>query len=307
MIYTTTLNPSIDYIAYVTDFQIGIMNRSQESQVYPGGKGINVSMVLNHLGMENIALGILAGFTGEEIERILKESGCNTDFVHLEQGCSRINVKIKSTEESELNGNGPIITDKDLDLLYQKFLTLKEGDILILSGSIPESLRPDIYAKIMEKCQDKKIQIIVDASGPLLMNALKHHPYLIKPNNFELAECIGRALNSKDDFILGAKELQRLGAKNVMVSLGAQGALLLDEIGKIHECPAPKGKAINSTGAGDSMIAGFLKGLTESKDMTHALEMAVAAGSATAFSMTLATFDEVKTQLANIHKEKNSQ
>ena len=307
MIYTTTLNPSIDYIAYVTDFQIGIMNRSQESQVYPGGKGINVSMVLNHLGLENVALGILAGFTGNEIERLLKESGCNTDFIHLKQGCSRINVKIKSTEESELNGNGPIITDLELELLYQKFSTLKEGDILILSGSIPESLSHDIYAKIMERCQDKKIQIIVDASGPLLMNALKHHPYLIKPNNFELAECIGRALKSKDDYILGAKELQRLGARNVMVSLGAQGALVLDETGKIHECPAPKGKAVNSTGAGDSMIAGFIKGLTESDDMSHALEMSVAAGSATAFSMSLATYEEIKTQLANIQNEKNSQ
>jgi 1-phosphofructokinase len=305
VIYTTTLNPSIDYIAYVSDFEIGIMNRCQDSQYYPGGKGINVSMVLNTLGLDNIALGFVAGYTGCEIEKMLKDSGCHTDFIHLKQGCSRINVKIKSTEESELNGNGPVITKEALEFLYQKFEALKEGDLLILSGSIPESLSPDIYAKIMERCQNKNIEIIVDASGPLLMNTLKYHPYLIKPNNFELAECIGKTLNSKEDFIVGAKELHRLGAKNVMVSLGAQGALLLDETGKIHECPAPKGKAINSTGAGDSMIAGFLKGRSESEDMTHALEMAVAAGSATAFSMSLASLAEVTDQLSNIQKQKS--
>lgn len=304
MIYTTTLNPSIDYIGYVSDFQLGSMNRCQDTQVYPGGKGINVSMVLNHLGLENVALGFVAGFTGNEIEKLLIDQGCTTDFIHLKQGFSRINVKIKSAEESELNGTGPVITKDDLELLYQKMALIKEGDILILSGSIPDGVNPDLYGKIMERCQDKKIEIIVDASGPLLMNALKYRPYLIKPNNFELAECIGRSLKSKEDHILAAKELQSQGAKNVMVSLGAQGALLLDEAGKIHTCPAPKGKAINSTGAGDSMIAGFLKGLAESNDMAHALDMAVAAGSATAFSMSLATLEEVTAQLANIQTQK---
>lgn len=302
MIYTTTLNPSIDYICYVNDVQLNTMNRCRETQHHPGGKGINVSMMLNHLGLDNVALGFVAGYTGLEIERLVKAEGVKTDFVHLQKGCSRINVKIKSDDETEVNGNGPLITDSDLESLYEKMALIQNGDLLILSGSIPESLSHDIYANIMTHLQDKKIRIIVDASGPLLMNALRYGPYLIKPNNFELAECIGRALTSKEDYILAAKELQKLGARNVMVSLGALGALLVDETGQVHQCPAPKGKVINTTGAGDSMIAGFLKGKTESDDWQYALEMAVATGSATAFSKSLATLDEVRTQFNTIHK-----
>lgn len=302
MIFTVTFNPSIDYIASVPDFKLGRINRTLKSRIFPGGKGINVSLVLNHLGIPNVALGFIAGFTGNEIEQCLRDQDCLSDFIHLNQGNSRINVKIKADEETELNGNGPLITAQDLENLFRKIAQIRDGDILVLSGSIPESLSLDTYEQIMRQCGSKKIRIIVDASGPLLLNTLKNHPYLIKPNNYELEEAVGRKLTSRQAILNAASELQKRGARNILVSLGKHGAILLDESGKIYECAAPSGNLINSTGAGDSMIAGFLKGQSESDDPAHALRMAVAAGSASAFSMTLATRDEVQTQFDRIEK-----
>lgn len=301
MIYTVTLNPSLDYIVSVQDFQVGIVNRTKDELLYPGGKGINVSMVLKNLGIESTALGFIAGFTGKELGRKLNEKGIYTDFISVKQGMSRINVKIRSNQESEINGIGPNISENEMDLLYEKLNQLNDEDILVLAGSIPESVPSTIYKDIMEKLIDKKIKIVVDATKDLLVNVLSYKPFLVKPNNHELGEIFGVELHSREDVIPYANKLREMGAQNVLVSMAGEGAVLVTEQGDVYITEAPKGKLKNSVGAGDSMVAGFIAGYLNSKDYKEAFKMGVCTGSASAFSEELATKDEVL-NLLNSHK-----
>ncbi len=303
MIYTITFNPSIDYIVSVDHFQIGNVNRTSNEYLLPGGKGINVSIVLNNLGIESIALGFIAGFTGNEIKRRVEEEfQIKTDFINVENGYSRINFKMKSDEESEVNGNGPLITESHLSQLKQKLLRLKSGDILVLSGSIPSCVSKDIYSHIMSELKEKDINIVVDATGELLMNVLEHKPFLIKPNNHELAEMFHVKLSGIEDIIKYAKKLQKLGARNVLISMAGDGALFICENGKVYFSEAPKGKVKNSVGAGDSMVAGFIAGYVNIKDYVQAFKTGIATGSASAFSENLATQEEVEALLRTIHE-----
>ena len=293
MIYTVTLNPSLDYIMHLNCLKINTMNRSIKEEVYPGGKGINVSIVLNHLNIPNKALGFIAGFTGNEIQRLSHHYGIDSDFIMLDRGNSRINVKLKEVNETEINGVGPQITPQDLRDLYDKLSPLQDGDFLVLAGIIPCGGPADIYKNIMKLLADKKIKIVVDTTKELLLNVLKYKPFLIKPNRFELAETFGVELNNEEDLIIYGKKLQELGAQNVLISLGENGAILLTAEGDIMSTPALKGSMINTMGAGDAMVAGFIAGYTKTKNLEQALKLAVAAGSATAFSPWLATQDEI--------------
>lgn len=294
MIYTVTFNPAIDYIVRLPKLNIGDINRVAYEQVLRGGKGINVSIVLQNLGISNTALGFIAGFTGQEIIRQLQKLGCQCDFISLPDSFSRINVKIKTTEnETEINGQGPTIPQIAIDKLFSKLNTLQENDILILAGSIPQSLPDNIYEQILTHLATKKIHIVVDATKNLLLNTLKFHPFLIKPNIHELEELFHTSLNTSTEIIQHAQKLQKLGAKNVLISLGKDGAILIDEYKNVHQSTAPKGKLINSIGAGDSMIAGFLAGYKQTKDYHQALLMGIATGSRSAFSSNLATKDAV--------------
>lgn len=293
MIYTVTFNPSLDYIATVENFTCGIVNRTKEEIIFPGGKGINVSMVLKNLGHESTALGFLAGFTGREIQRLLEEKGIETDFISVDKGISRINVKLRSDEESEINGQGPAISGEDIKKLYEKLDALKDGDILVLAGSIPDVMPDSMYMDIMKHLQGKKLKIVVDATRDLLVNVLQYHPFLIKPNNHELGEIFGVTIENKEDVITYAKELQQKGACNVLVSMAGEGAVLAAEDGSIFKAEAPKGKVVNSVGAGDSMVAGFLAGYLEHGSYADAFRMGVCTGSASAFSEELATRAEV--------------
>lgn len=300
MIYTVTFNPSLDYVVDVAEFEVGRVNRTSKETIYPGGKGINVSMVLKHLGYENTAFGFLAGFTGNHIEELLKAEGITTDFIQVESGCSRINVKLRSTMETEINGQGPEIMPEDIKKLYQKLDGLKEDDILVLAGSIPDVMPGSMYMDIMNYLQDKHLKIVVDATKDLLLNVLKYHPFLIKPNNHELAEMLQVEINDKKDVIKYASKLQEMGARNVLISMAGEGAVLITEDGNVFESEAPKGKVKNSVGAGDSMVAGFLAGYLNTKNYSHAFKMGVCTGSASAFSDTLATKDEVE-ELLKMH------
>ncbi len=293
MIYTVTFNPSLDYVVKVNNLKLGRVNRTEEEEVYPGGKGINVSIVLKNLGYDSSALGFIAGFTGNEIERRVSEFGCKSDFIKLNEGLSRINVKIKSNEESEVNGGGPHINEEALNSLYKKLDNLKNGDILVLAGSIPKSLPEDIYEKIMERLQKKEIKIIVDATKDLLVNVLKFKPFLIKPNNHELGEIFNVELRTDEEIIEYAKKLQDKGARNVLISMAGDGAIFLSESGDIIKSGVPKGEVKNSVGAGDSMVAGFIAGYLKNYNFKEAFKMGVATGSATAFSEGLATKDEI--------------
>lgn len=293
MIYTVTFNPSLDYAVNVESLKTGKINRCNTELILPGGKGINVSVVLNNLGIENIALGFVAGFTGDKIKSDLNDMGCRTDFITLENGMSRINVKIKSDEETEINGNGPEIRNKDIEKLFEQFKKLDNGDILVISGSIPKTLPQNIYEKILEQIQVKNIRTVVDATNDLLKNVLKYKPFLIKPNNHELGEMFGKTINTDDEIIECGKKLQAMGAKNVLISMAKDGAILIGEDGYTYKSNAPKGKVINSVGAGDSMVAGFLAGYMQSGNLKKAFNMGVAAGSASAFSKFLATKQEV--------------
>lgn len=288
MIYTVTLNPSLDYFLSVEHFAIGKTNRSDVEVYRPGGKGINVSWVLHNLGLESTALGFLAGFTGQEIKRQMESTGITTDFIELSQGMSRLNVKIKQMDATEINASGPILSEENLKQLREKLAVLKKGDILILSGSLPGSVSTDIYKTLMEQVQGKEIPVIVDAIGDALLKTLPLHPFFIKPNHQELSELFDVELTTREQVIPYAKKLQEQGARNVLVSLGGAGAVLVDQDGCIHESEAPKGKLINAVGAGDSMVAGFLTGYLEKRDMEHAFLMGVATGSASAFSEGLA-------------------
>lgn len=292
MIYTVTFNPAIDYVVHVDKMALGKLNRSVTEQMYIGGKGINVSIVLARLGMKSTALGFVAGFTGKAIEDGAAKAGIETDFVHLNNGCSRINVKIKAGEETELNGQGPGIPESALAQLYEKLDKLQDGDTLVLAGSIPASLPGDIYELILARLAGKSIRTVVDAAGDLLLHVLKYKPFFIKPNLQELEELFGVELKTTDHILARAKELQAKGAVNVLVSMADRGAVLLDEQGRVHRCGVCRGRVWNSVGAGDSMVAGFLAGL-ESGDSEYALKLGTAAGGATAFSDGLAGKDRI--------------
>ena len=300
MIYTVTFNPSLDYIVKLDVFKPGEVNRTKTELLYCGGKGINVSIVLKNLGFTSKALGFIAGFTGKEIENRLNTLGCESDFIELTNGLSRINVKVKAEEESEINGQGPLIDEAALTALFSQLDTLTAGDTLVLAGSIPNTLPSDIYEKIMAHLMDKDIHIIVDATCSLLLNVLKYKPFLIKPNNHELGEMFGVTLKSDEEIITYAKKLQDLGAQNVLISMAGAGAILLTSNKDVYKSQAPKGTVINSVGAGDSMVAGFLAGYLESGDLQKAFKMGVATGSASAFSEELATKDEVEKLLNSL-------
>ena len=294
MIYTVTFNPAIDYIISVNDIKMGNVNRSQGEYILYGGKGINGSIVLNNLGIKSKALGFVAGFTGLEIEGGLKRLGVDTDFVHVENGMSRINVKIKSDSETEVNGQGPEISKDNIEELLDKLSDIKDGDYLVLAGSIPKSVPNDIYEKIMERFYERDIRIIVDATKELLLNILKYKPFLIKPNNYELGEIFGVECKSEEDIIMYGIKLQEMGARNVLISRAGDGAILLTETKETYITSPPKGTVVNSVGAGDSMIAGFIADYIKNKDYESALKYATATGSATAFSEGLAEKNKVE-------------
>lgn len=295
MIYTVTFNPSLDYIVSMEkDFQIGMTNRTSAEQMFPGGKGINVSIVLKNLGIENTALGFTAGFTGKQIENEIRKMGLLTNFISINNGFSRINVKLKDYDGTEINGMGPDIDAISVDQLYKQLDRLKEGDAIVLAGSIPKCLPDSIYSDILERLLGKGILFVVDAVGDLLLNVLKYQPFFIKPNNHELGDIFNVTLNTREEVVPYAKKLQERGARNVLVSMAGEGAVLVDEEGNVHSAEAPKGNLINAVGAGDSMVAGFLAGWTMKKDYDYAFKMGVSAGSASAFSELLATKDEIE-------------
>ena len=298
MIYTVTFNPALDYVIRLETLELGETNRCHGEELYFGGKGVNVSLVLRELGKENTALGFVAGFTGEALEQNLREQGICAEFIHLKEGLTRINVKMKAEQETEINAQGPAIDAEALEALFAKLDTLAEGDTLVLAGSIPASLPADIYEKILARLQGKGIRFVVDATGKLLMNVLKYKPFLIKPNHRELEELVGRALNGSAEIAEGAKELQKLGARNVLISRGKDGALLLDETGAVSEMPAVGGKPVNTVGAGDSMVAGFIAGVEQGYDYT--LKLGSAAGGATACQAGLAKATDIEAHLKEI-------
>ena len=294
MIYTVTFNPSLDYIVSVDNFQLGMTNWTSSELMLPGGKGINVSTVLKNLGIRSTALGFLAGFTGEEIRRQLETLGVKTDFITLDEGLSRINLKLKSIDGTEINGNGPHIKTEHMEQLMTKLEALKQGDVLVLAGSIPSDVSDDIYEVIMQMLKDRGVMIVVDATKNLLLNVLSHHPFLIKPNNHELGEIFNVKLTTRESVVPYAKKLQEMGAQNVLVSMAGSGAVLLAADGSAYMTPAPKGELKNGVGAGDSMVAGFVAGWLEKQDYEYAFRMGVATGSASAFSEQLATAAQVQ-------------
>lgn len=293
-IYTVTFNPSLDYIVSVDDFKLGMTNRTTSELMLPGGKGINVSIVLKNLSLDTTALGFIAGFVGEEIKAQVEKMGIVSDFIPIGKGNSRINMKLKSIDGTEINGMGPEINKEKTMQLFEKLDHLKKGDILVLAGSIPVTMPDSIYRDIMIRLKEKEVMIVVDATKDLLVNVLEHHPFLIKPNNHELGEIFGVELKTRKDVIPYALKLKEKGAVNVLVSMAGEGAVLAAADGTIYESPAPKGTIINGVGAGDSMVAGFLAGWLEKQDYGHAFKMGVAAGSASVFSEFLATKEEVE-------------
>lgn len=300
MIYTVTFNPSIDYIVSMNNFELGKTNRTTDEKMFPGGKGINVSTVLNNLGIANTALGFIAGFTGTEIKRLTMERGILCDFITLSEGNNRINVKLKDFDGTEINGSGPSIPDAKLQELICQLQKLNPGDTLVLAGSIPSSLPSDIYQQIMAMLKNKGIQIVVDATNELLLKCLPFHPFLIKPNKHELEEIFEVTIQTKEEVIHYACLLQERGARNVLVSLSSDGAVFVSENGETFKTDVPPGKLINAVGAGDSMIAGFLTGWETTGDYKHTFHMAVACGSASAYSEELATKKEVEKLLVHL-------
>ena len=301
MIYTVTFNPALDYAIHVDNYRPGEVNRMSYENILPGGKGINVSIVLKHLGMESTALGFIAGFTGEEIRRRLTEDfGCASDFIVLPSGTSRINVKLKTDTETDINGQGPDIGQEAIDALFAKVDAIADGDVLAISGSIPDSLPDDMYERIMQRLEGRDIRIAVDATRDLLTNVLRYRPFLIKPNNHELGEIYGVTLKTREEVVPYAKKMQERGARNVLISMAGEGAVLVDEEGGVHMHEAPKGTVVNSVGAGDSMVAGFLAGFLQSGDYEQAFRLGISSGSASAFSANLATHDEIMSLLATL-------
>ena len=302
MIYTVTFNPSLDYIVSVDNMELGVVNRTNKEIINPGGKGINVSMVLKNLGYDSTALGFRAGFTGQEIARLMEEQGIKSDFIEVKNGLSRINVKVRSDKESEINGMGPAISDEDIEKLYSQLEKLNDGDTLVLAGSIPSMMPETMYSDIMERLSEKNLRIVVDATKDLLVNVLKYHPFLIKPNNHELGEIYGVTLKTRDEVIPYARKMQEKGARNVLVSMAGEGAVLLTEDNQVFETAPPKGEVLNSVGAGDSMVAGFIAGSLEAKDYEKAFYMGVCTGSASAFSEGMATKESVRNLLEQFGK-----
>ena len=306
MIYTVTFNPAIDYIAEVNEVNKEKTNRALSEKVLAGGKGINVSIVLKNLGIENIALGFIAGFTGKEIKRQVENHGIKTDFVYIDDKFSRINIKLQSkvagivSTETAINGEGPKITDKEIEELMKKIDKLEKGDYLVLAGSTSRKMKDDIYEKICKRIENKQIKIVADATGKLLVNVLKHNPFLIKPNKEELEEIFEDKINTNEEIIMYAKKLQEMGAQNVLISLGKEGAILITKEKNVIYSKAPKGVVVNSVGAGDSMVAGFLAGLLIHDDYEKAFKMGIAAGSASTFSENLATKDEILYQFSKL-------
>ena len=301
MIYTVTFNPAIDYVVRLdAPLEVGQVNRACGEDCVLGGKGINVSGVLAQLGCPSVALGFVAGETGAWLERGLAAQGLHTDFVHLENGMTRINVKIKAAQETELNGAGPEIPEAALQELEEKLDSLTENDVLILAGSIPASLPQDVYERLLARLDGRGVRCVVDATRALLVNVLPYHPFLIKPNNHELGEIVGRTLTTDADITAAARTLQEKGARNVLVSMAGDGALLLDEKGEVHRIGTPKGRVVNSVGAGDSMVAGFVAGYLRSGSYREALRLGTACGSATAFSLGLAKKEMIDALLATI-------
>ena len=298
MISTVTFNPSLDYIVRVDDMRLGAINRTTYEKILPGGKGVNVSIVLGNLGHESRALGFVAGFTGDELCRLCSEAGVTADFIRVEEGMTRINAKIKSAEETELNGQGPVITEKDVEALFAKLDELGAGDTLVISGSVPSCLPHDMYERIMARLDGRGVRIVVDAERDLLTRVLPYHPFLVKPNNHELGDIFGVSLARRDEVVPYARRLQEMGAANVLVSMAGEGGVLVAETGEVFESPAAKGTVVNSVGAGDSSVAGFLAGLMETGSYEAAFRMALATGSASAFSDHLATRAEVEELLA---------
>ena len=289
MIYTVTLSPSIDYVVRLSNMRFNITNRTDSEEYYFGGKGINVSMILSELDLNSTALGFLAGFTGEAIEKGIKNDRVRTDFIHLDEGFSRINIKIKAGGETEINGQGPDIPAEALEKLMKKLDSIQDGDILVLAGSIPKTLPDDVYERMLDRVAGKKIMIVVDATKKLLLNSLKHKPFLIKPNRLELSEIFHTEVETAEDVEKYARELQNMGARNVIVSLGRKGAFLLDENGGTHNAGTLKQTVLNTVGSGDSMVAGFIAGYIKTGDYEYALKLGSACGNATAFSPGLAT------------------
>ncbi|MEI3430729.1 MAG: 1-phosphofructokinase [Clostridia bacterium] len=300
MIYTVTFNPALDYILELDKLEIGKIQKSKTELILPGGKGINVSTVLTNLEIDNIALGYKAGFVGAELERLLRNMNVKTDFIDLEEGNSRINVKISGEEETAINTNGPQISENKILELLEKLKTLNENDYLVLSGSIPSSIKDDIYEKICSIVKKQNVKIVVDATKNLLVQALKYNPFLIKPNNEELGEIFGVEIHTKEDAYVYGKKLKEMGAQNVLVSMGKIGAALIDEAGQEYFIKSPEGKRVNTVGSGDSMVAGFIAGFLKYNNYNDALRMGVSAGSASALSKYLATKEEVYNLFNNI-------
>ncbi|MBQ9680296.1 MAG: 1-phosphofructokinase [Ruminococcus sp.] len=301
MIYTVTLSPSIDYVVHFSGaMRFNITNRSDSEEFYYGGKGINVSQVLAELDLDSTALGFIAGFTGDAIEKGIKNSRIRTDFIRLNEGFTRINIKIKSGGETEINGQGPDIPAAALEELMKKLDNLRDGDTLVLAGSIPKTCPDDIYERMLDRVKHKNIMIVVDATRQLLVNSLSMHPFLIKPNRLELAEIFHKEVENQDDVIKYAGKLQEMGARNVIVSLGRKGALLLDEQGSVHTCGTLKQPVLNTVGAGDSMVAGFIAGYQKTGDYGYALKLGSACGNATSFLPGLATREKIDEVFAKL-------
>ena len=300
MIYTKTINPALDYISQVDNFEVGKINRTKTEKILPGGKGLNVSIVLKNLGLESTALGFIGGFTGEELQRRIEAQGIKTDFIKVKNGITRINIKISSDRETALNGNGPEILEEDIQELLEKIENIKKEDIVILAGNVPKGINNNIYEIICVNLERNGVTFIVDATKELLINILKYKPFLIKPNREELEETFKVKINTEEDIITYAKKMQLMGAQNVLVSLGGDGAILITSDNQVLQSDAPKGKVLNTVGAGDSMVAGFLAGYIESKNYEYSLKMGIATGSASSFSMDLATKKDVEKLLEQI-------
>ena len=293
VIYTVTFNPSLDYIVSVKDFRPGMTNRTSSELMLAGGKGINVSIVLGNLGIKSTALGFIAGFTGDEIVRRLHNGGINSEFIKINDGISRINIKLKSIDGTEINGQGPHIDSSHIEQLMNRLRRLESGDVLVLAGSIPAGISDNIYKDIMDMLKDKGVQIVVDATSRLLTNVLEYKPFFIKPNQHELGDIFNVTLNTQEEVIPYALKLKKMGAVNVCVSMGGKGAILVADDGNVYKAKAPDGILKNSVGAGDSLVAGFLSGWIEKKDYEYAFRKGVATGSASAFSERLATGGEI--------------
>lgn len=301
MVYTITFNPAVDYIIYAESIEQGKINKASSEEICYGGKGINVSVVLTELGIKNVAWGFIAGFTGKAIEDGLSSAGVETDFIKLKSGLSRINVKLRSEEETDINTNGPDISSEEIEMLFKKTDNIKNNDYLILAGSIPKSLPVDIYEKLLKRLENKKVNIVVDCTKKLLLNTLKYKPFLIKPNIEEISEIFEKDIKTYDDIVINAEILQKKGARNVLVSMGENGLVFVSEDGKAIIMPAIKGKTVNTVGAGDSMVAGFVAGYIEKADFNHALSLGTAAGAATAFSIGIAKKEQIYELYINKH------